>query len=508
MKWLKPRQQTNEPSGTGAGKPKKGFLRWLHWPRITLDLTKGSTRLKFFAGLAGLVLVSLGLLVGGIQGYDYTESISFCGTVCHSMYPQLERHQQSEHSKVACTQCHVGPGAAAFVQSKIDGSRQLVETVLNNYSRPIKSPVHNLRPARETCEGCHTPTSFKDNVIKIIKNYDDDKANTLIETTLILKMGGTNLLTGQSKGIHWHVSSEVYYIPLDDQRQIIGWIGVKMPDGTLKEYYSRDLIGMGQTAFVEKARAAGNLRKMDCIDCHNRAAHYIPYPEQAISQAISDNLISQSLPFIHKNGVEILNTKYASQEEAFQAIDALKDNYSSYPKEQVDQAVETIKKLYSMTNFPDMNLDWKSNPNNERHTPTAGCFRCHDGNHVLVDSAGIGDAISVKCNLCHTVPIVGRGNETIVEAPVIVGNVPASHSDFRWTIEHGNVVAGTDKQQCYNCHGQSFCNNAVCHNLSHPGDMAFTHPEEVKRVGVQVCYTCHQNVTCTRCHPSGFVKTK
>jgi len=102
------------------------------------------------------------------------------------------------------------------------------------------------------------------------------------------------------------------------------------------------------------------------------------------------------------------------------------------------------------------------------------------------------------------VPIVGRENETIVEVPVIVGDPPASHADFRWTIEHRSVT-DADKQGCYNCHGQSFCNNAVCHNLSHPEDMAFTHPQEFQAKGGQVCYTCHQDVTCTRCHPAGII---
>jgi nitrate/TMAO reductase-like tetraheme cytochrome c subunit len=474
------------------------------WPNINLDLRLPATRWKILGVLLALFVVGAGLMVGGVEGYNYSESIGFCGSVCHSMYPQRERHQASAHSKVECTQCHVGPGAQAFVQSKIDGTRQLIGTITNTYSRPIKSPVHNLRPARETCEGCHSPTSFKDNKIKVIRHYDSDAQNTPIETTLILKMGGTNTLTGQSKGIHWHVSSDVYYIALDDQRQVIAWVGVKQPDGTMKEFFSRDLAGMGQTSFVEKARANGEIRKMDCIDCHNRAAHYIPYPEQSVDQAIANGLISTDLPYIRKNAVEILNTTYESDGEAYAAIEKLREKYKSSPQEEVTQAVETLQKLYSSTNFPDMNLNWKTNPNNERHTPTKGCFRCHDGNHITNKGDGSEETISVKCNLCHTVPIVGRGSETIVEAPVIVGNVPESHADFRWTIEHRNIT-DAEKQECYNCHGQSFCNNGACHNLSHPEDMAFTHPQEVKEKGTQVCYTCHQDVTCTRCHPAGII---
>jgi len=154
-----------------------------------------------------------------------------------------------------------------------------------------------------------------------------------------------------------------------------------------------------------------------------------------------------------------------------------------------------------------MKLIWKTNPNNERHTPFLGCFRCHDGKHFSIGADGSEEVISAKCNLCHTVPIVGRGNDLLVEAPVIVGTVPTSHSDFRWTIEHRNVT-DADKQSCLNCHGGAFCNNGACHNLSHPEDMLFTHPEEYKKQGGQVCYTCHQNIMCTRCHPAGIFQNQ
>jgi hypothetical protein len=475
-----------------------------HWPSITVDLSLRSHRWKLLGAALAFLLLGLGIVTSGVQGYMYTESIEFCGTTCHSMYPQKERHEASAHAKVECTQCHVGPGAEAFVQSKIAGTRQLIDTIAGTFDRPILSPVHNLRPARETCEGCHSPTTFKDNKIKVIRHYDSDEQNTPTETTLILKMGGVNTLTGESKGIHWHVSSEVDYIALDKQRQVIAWIGVKQPDGSMKEYFSRDMIGMGQTSFVEEARAKGEVRKMDCIDCHNRAAHYIPYPEQSVDQAISSGLISTDLPYIRKNAVAILNTTFTSEGEAFSAIEKLKEKYASSPQDKVTQAVETLQKLYSSTNFPDMNLNWKTNPNNERHKPTMGCFRCHDGNHITNKGDGNEEEIKIKCNLCHTVPIVGRGAEMVLESPVIVGNMPASHDDYRWTIEHRNV-SGAEEQECFNCHGQSFCNNAACHNLSHPENMAFTHPEEYKAKGGQVCNTCHQDVTCTRCHPGGII---
>lgn len=485
-------------------------MNWLfkkfRWPKpFTIDLSNPRHRLKIAGATFAALVVSLGLLVGGVQGYYYTESTPFCGTVCHSMYPQAERHQMSAHANVACSHCHVGPGAQAFVQSKIDGTRQLIGEITNNYSRPIPSPVHNLRPARETCEECHTPSTFTDNIVKIIRRYDDDEQNTPITSTLILKMGGWNPAVGVSKGIHWHINNEVQYIALDEKRQVIGWVGVRQPDGTLKEYFARDMVGMGQISFVERAHEEGEVRVMDCIDCHNRAAHYIPYPEQAVDDAITNGLISRSLPFIRSRAVALMDQKFDSIEAANAAIEALADEYAAADPQLVDQAITTLKQLYKSTHFPAMNLDWRSNPNNARHNPTLGCFRCHDGKHITIDETGKQEVISVECNLCHTVPIVGRGSDMLVEAPVIVGSVPETHAKFSWTVTHRNIT-DAEKLACYDCHGQAFCNNSVCHNLSHPEDMLFTHAESYRISGNQTCYVCHQNVTCTRCHIENIVQ--
>lgn len=252
---------------------------------------------------------------------------------------------------------------------------------------------------------------------------------------------------------------------------------------------------------------------MDCIDCHNRTAHKIPTPEKMVDDSIRDGLISRDIPFIRSKAVAALKTKYASDVEADRAIDGLLEYYEeSSPESLVEQdsnivqAIGQIKQLYARTNFPEMDLNWESYPNNESHTPSLGCFRCHDGKHINVDESGkeIG-SISSSCNLCHTVPIVGRGEDLLIEAPVIVGAPPESHSEFSWTIEHRNI-SEADRQACYLCHGQGFCNNGICHNLSHPPDMLYTHAEEYRQQGEQSCYSCHQNIHCSRCHPDGAVE--
>jgi nitrate/TMAO reductase-like tetraheme cytochrome c subunit len=453
------------------------------------------------------------LAFAGYETYEYTESAEFCGTACHPMDPEYVSYEHSAHSEVLCVECHIGPGASFFIKSKIDGMRQIYAVMVNSFSRPIKTPVHDLRPARDTCEDCHTPNLFKDNVIKNIVHYDNDEGNTPVQSTLILKMGGWQSSLGIAKGIHWHVTNPVYYIPADEQRQVILWVGVEKEDGTMDEYYARDMLAMANSGFVQEAMEHDELRLVDCVDCHNRIAHEIPPPERSVDEAISLGLISRDLPFIRARAVEILTPLYTSDVDAEEAIMGLLDFYRvGFPdvyenqRADLDAALEVIRSIYETTHFPEMNMNWETNPNNQRHTPTPGCFRCHDDKHVKLDKSGNEvETISVQCNLCHTVPIVGRGEDLLLESPVIVGEVPGDHVDFSWTIEHRSTPEN-DLQSCYQCHGQGFCNNGVCHNLDHPPDMLFTHAEEYRVQGDQVCYTCHQDVLCSRCHPGGIIE--
>ena len=495
---------TTQPDGTRR--------RRLRWPNIALDLSQPGPRRKFFLALVVLALVGAGLLYGGLSLFHWSESSAFCGALCHPMNSVYVRYESSPHANVECVDCHIGGGFAYFVQAKVNGVKSLWNVLADSYERPIKSPVSNLRPARDTCEECHTPNSYTDNVIKTIHHYDNDEANTPLQSTIILKMGGWQESTGISDGIHWHITNKVYYIAADEQRQVIMWIGAEQDDGSLKEYYARDLLGMAQTSFVEQARAEGRVREMDCIDCHNRSAHLIPAPDALVDDALNTGKISADLPYIRAKAIEVLTPQYATMADAYAAIDGLVEYYRvSYPqvyenqRQELRVAFNTLKDLYHQSNFPDMALNWQTNPDNEVHSPFLGCFRCHDDKHALGEADGQEvEVVSVKCNLCHTVPIVGRGSAMLVEAPVIVGSAPESHSDFRYTVEH-RTTTDAERQECYQCHGQGFCQNEACHNLNHPPDMLYTHSDEYRRTGDQVCYNCHQAILCSRCHPGGVV---
>ena len=120
------------------------------------------------ATFVNVLIVSL----AAYTGVHYMDSNEFCGKVCHTvMAPEYAAFQDGPHSRVGCVQCHIGPGAPWFVQAKISGLRQVVAVTLNTFSRPIPSPVHNLRPARETCEQCHWPEKFHGDKVKVIREF-------------------------------------------------------------------------------------------------------------------------------------------------------------------------------------------------------------------------------------------------------------------------------------------------------------------------------------------------
>jgi len=142
------------------------------------------------------------------KGLEVMESVEFCGMACHSvMEPEHTAHQRSPHSRVSCAECHIGPGADWFVKSKMDGAWQLVAVALDIYPRPIPTPLHDLRPARDTCEQCHWPTKFVGDKLSVRMHYEEDEENTELTTALLLRVGGAGGVG--STGIHWHVDPGV-----------------------------------------------------------------------------------------------------------------------------------------------------------------------------------------------------------------------------------------------------------------------------------------------------------
>jgi hypothetical protein len=371
-----------------------------HWPKI--DLNDRRTRQVAFAVLlltaANVLIVSL----AAYRGIEEMDSVAFCGQVCHEvMEPEFVAYQDGPHSRVACVQCHIGPGATFLVRSKIDGVRQVFAVLMNSHERPIPSPVRTLRPAREVCEQCHWPEKFHGDSVNVIREFAEDEANTESTTTLQVHVGGGSDRLGIAEGIHWHmnVANDIEYVALDDKRQEIGYVRLRDREGNVREYWAegvpRDKI------------AAGERRRMDCMDCHNRPAHpFAPSAERAVDGAMAFGEISPKLPYAKREAVAALKDAYPDQQAA---LDAIAERLRTYYRENhravydgqradVERAVRATQALYRRNVFPSMKVGWGTYPNNIGHIAFPGCFRCHDENHKAAD----GSTIRQECDLCHT----------------------------------------------------------------------------------------------------------
>jgi hypothetical protein len=359
------------------------------------------------------VIIGSHVLYGAVT---YMDSVQFCGETCHTvMEPEYTSYQYSPHARVACVECHIGPGASWFVKSKISGTGQVLAVVLHTYPTPIPTPVTSLRPARETCEQCHWPARFSGDLLFVRTHYGDDEKNTATYTVGLMKVGG--LARGGAMGIHGiHAASKghIEYISTDDKRQVIPRVVYTDASGKVTIFNSTD------APPTEAALQKGEHRTMDCIDCHNRPTHVFQLPEQGVDQAMSDGQISTQLPFIKRQAVEVLKGAQGDRDAAVTGIATKLENYyhSNYPEVEHSQtaalkfAIKAVQVIYLRNVFPAMKVTWGTYPNNIGHMDFPGCFRCHDGNHTSAS----GTIIPNDCSTCHDMLAVDETNPKILSA--------------------------------------------------------------------------------------------
>ncbi len=226
-----------------------------------------------FAFLLSFVVAFIGLsVVGSYQAYEFTDSVQFCGQLCHSvMHPEFTAYQLSPHARVGCVDCHVGSGATWYVKSKLSGARQVLAVAFDTYPRPIPTPVHNLRPAAQTCEQCHWPRKFYGAQLKVFTYYASDEKNTPRQIRMLIKTGGGDPATGAPEGIHWHmnISNEITYVSSDEKRQVIPYVRVRDMQGRVIEYFAKDSTRSKEQ--IEKAaRRPGSLGPDRKVRQHGR----------------------------------------------------------------------------------------------------------------------------------------------------------------------------------------------------------------------------------------------
>ncbi|MBM4116670.1 cytochrome C [bacterium] len=386
------RYRAHRRAAAGDDRPLYPFPQW--------DLNQPSDRARFLVVTISGTLLLLIVATLSYRGVEFTESVTFCGKVCHAvMQPENTAYLNSPHARVSCVDCHIGPGADWYVRSKLSGLRQVWAVTVGNYAKPIETPIHNLRPARETCEQCHWPEKFHGDKVLVKRHFEADAANSEIVNALVLKVGGGGQESGFTEGIHWHVNLEVDYVA-DEKREEILWVRARRPDGQVTEYFKDG------TELTADSLAAREVRRMDCLDCHNRPTHTFEDPNIALDEAIVAGRIDDALPFIKREALAAITAEYASQEEAATQIPArLAAFYAEHAGDSltidsaaVAAAAATATEIYKRNVFPQMKVTWGTYANHIGHEVSPGCFRCHDDAHTSADGA----TISQDCDTCHT----------------------------------------------------------------------------------------------------------
>jgi hypothetical protein len=382
--------------------------------------------------------------IGIYKAYDFTESNTFCGRICHTvMEPEYTAYHDSSHARVNCTHCHVGSGAAWYVRSKLTGAYQVYSVLAKAYSRPIATPVHSLRPAQETCEQCHWPQKFFGSVEQNHAYFLPDESNTEWRTRMLIFVGGGSGASAQGtkEGIHSHMigNHKVYYIATDKKRQVIPWVRMVGADGKEEIFVDKE------SGYTAENPPKGEMRMMDCMDCHNRPSHAYRSPIVTVNEAMAIGTISSSLPLIKQQAVKALVGNYKSREEGEKKIrESLEKFYQEqYPqmgsanKSALEKAIRAVTNIYRTNFFPSMNVSWKAYPNNIGHMIFPGCFRCHSGRH----QTATGKKISHECSSCHAI---------IAQGPP--GNMESKVEGLEFKHPDPGVGEAWKEMNCYECH--------------------------------------------------------
>ena len=146
------------------------------------------------------------------------------------------------------------------------------------------------------------------------------------------------------------------------------------------------------------------------------------------------------------------------------------------------------------------------------------CMTCH--------TAGLEDATTVSCDLCHVGDLGDNQNPNSVFAVVHGPDMLYTHGVGDWNtcapchsqqmcaachgemVPHDNFiirdhsqVANDPDNLCASCHqNERFCDDCHGMEIPHPADFLINHAEETDRLGEESCYICHVVRDCSICH--------
>ena len=410
----------------------------------SIDLNNPRHRNAFIIFTIATLIILFLSTYGSFEAYHLTESVEFCGTLCHKvMEPEYTAYQISPHANVACVECHVGSGASWYVKSKLSGLHQVYAVATKTYPSPIETPLHDLRPARETCQKCHWPQKFYARTLQTNKHYLTDSLNSEWNVILQMKIGPEVSDLGFTEGIHWHINPNVNieYISENDKRELITYVKyINKATGVVTVYRNPEI------EISDSTIAASSARTMDCIDCHNRPSHKYRSPSVYFDKIMLTNNVRKEIPFIKKTAMGILRNSFPSKDTAFMQIregiiNFYKSDFGDFFEKNsniIDQSIASLQTAYSQNSFPGMKVSYEVYPDHIGHLESDGCFRCHNDSFISDN----GRKITRDCNLCHT--IIGQGKRDLMQFTNIRDTM-----EFQHPVDIGTAWKESNCSECH-----------------------------------------------------------
>ena len=286
-----------------------------------------------------------------------------------------------------------------------------------------------------------------------------------------------------------------------------------LPDGRTVEY--NDVTN----PLTAEEIAHATKKTMDCVDCHNRAGHPFPSPEELVDEAIAQGRLSKDLPYVKKEMVDAVVGR-ATPTRKRPGRPWARSRSSTRPRtprrrpsiRRRDQAGAALaRELMDRLVFEEPGVTWQSFPDDIGAQGFPRLFplprRQAPERRRRVDPAA----------LQHLPQHPGDGRRRRTrppQMPVASVQEPPTHLETNFMADHRFLAS---QEACGDCHGEikfgtdnsSFCANSACHGRAWPEvklNAAFPHPIELDGKHAEVwCNDCHEGVVkpeykCANCH--------
>lgn len=322
-----------------------------------LDLKTTEGKLKLFILAAGLSIFFVAVSAGALE---ITSTPKFC-SLCHEMQPEYVTWKASAHANITCTNCHVEPGTANFINHKINSLKQVYYHFTGNYIQPIEisEPIKN-----EVCLQCHT-TWRRVNAPGDIKfPHQQHLAEKL------------NCVDCHSGVVHGNIEPNGFTTATD---------------------YNSWTPGVGK-AYMQPRFT--NVQMEQCIDCHQ--SRDVPVTCNTCHTKLIKPASHLKSDWLQKHGPQA--------EEGFQACDQCHSKTGSWVHNSDDPGVQGYIRnntfcldCHAKNKPPGHTADWRNVHGPQAKANQAGCLACHMENRVPPNLQGLVPKDS--CATCHARPM-------------------------------------------------------------------------------------------------------